>query len=325
MANRKKKKASPRTLTDEEMRKGCRLGVDSHADVSCVGRHACILEVFHGSLCQVQPFHDGYDAMMNIQTVNAAFAHDMEDGRAIIINVNQALDFTEGMEHSLLCPNQARMNGVIVDDVPKFLDHRKDSQHAIVFPDSDIVVPLSMMGPISYLPVRYPSAYELDTCLGVHLTEDTTWDPGSLDAIDRGVCSFLVQSCDFDADYCNLLRINGLRSTTQREVSPEHLANLWQISIDAARRTLESTTQDSIRVLEGKLHRRVRTQAHQRRYNQLGGYLGMFASDTFKANVKSLRGNKYIQHFCNRGNYAASYPIKLKSMPIMHWIDSFMR
>mmetsp|Transcript_10258 Transcript_10258/g.14493 ORF Transcript_10258/g.14493 Transcript_10258/m.14493 type:complete len:310 (+) Transcript_10258:634-1563(+) len=234
------------------------------------------------------------------------------------------------MEHSLLCPNQARMNGVIIDDVPKFLDHRKESKHAIAFPDSGIVIPLSMMGPISYLRVRYPSAYELDTCLDVHLTGDTPWNPGSLDAIDRGVClvaSFLANnhfnSCDFDADYCSLLRINGIRSTNHCEVLPEHLANLWQISVDVACRTLESTTQDSIQVLEGKLHRRVRTRAHQRRYNQLGGYLGMFASDTSKANVKSLRGNQYIQHFCNRGNYAVSYPIKLK-LHANHALDRFI-
>jgi len=33
----------------------------------------------------------GYDAMTNVQTVNAAFAHDLNDGRTIIIHVNQAL------------------------------------------------------------------------------------------------------------------------------------------------------------------------------------------------------------------------------------------
>ena len=49
----------------------------------------------------------------------------------------------------------------------------------------------------------------------------------------------------------------------------------------------------------------------------------MFASDTFKANVKFLRGNKYIQYFCNRGNYAASYPIKLKSNA-HHALDRFI-
>ena len=29
-------------LTDQELYNGCRLGIDSHADVSCVGKHAKI-------------------------------------------------------------------------------------------------------------------------------------------------------------------------------------------------------------------------------------------------------------------------------------------
>jgi hypothetical protein len=86
------KKLGP--LSTEEMREGCRLGMDSHADVSCVGRHARITEVFHGKTCNVLPFNDSYDAMTNIQTVNASFAFNSTDGRTYILNVNQGLDFS---------------------------------------------------------------------------------------------------------------------------------------------------------------------------------------------------------------------------------------
>ena len=48
-------------------------------------------------------------------------------------------------------------------------------------------------------------------------------------------------------------------------------------------------------------------------YNQLGGYLGAFASDTAKANIMSTRGSKYTQIFTNMGNYVKSYHLKLKS------------
>ena len=49
----------------------------------------------------------------------------------------------------------------------------------------------------------------------------------------------------------------------------------------------------------------------------------MFASDTFKASVKSTRGNLYCQHFCNRGNFNISYPIKEKSYA-HHALDRFI-
>ena len=35
-------------LSSEELTAGCRLGLDSHADVSCAGKHARVLETFHG-------------------------------------------------------------------------------------------------------------------------------------------------------------------------------------------------------------------------------------------------------------------------------------
>ena len=62
---------------------------------------------------------------------------------------------------------------------------------------------------------------------------------------------------------------------------------------------------------------------HHSRYQHLTGYLGMFCSDTFKSNVKSLQGNMYCQLFCNRGNYRKTYPLKSKS-EAHHALDSFI-
>ena len=319
----KKKKQSP-PLSAEELAAGGQLGLDSHADMSCAGRHARIIEVVHGSLCNVKPFHDSYKSMEDIQTVNVSFAHDTKDGRTFILNMNQCLDFTDGMENSLLCPNQARDNGVIVNDIPKFLDPSGKSTHSIYFPMEDINLPLDMNGPISYLPVRYPSDNDLDHCQQLDLTSAINWDPSSFDGLNRGVASSSVIFNDFDVYINQELNVNAIshRKTTS-DVGAEELARLWKIPIEYAKRTLNATSQDSIRIAEGKIHRRVRTKAHQRRYKQLGGYLSMFASDTFKASVKSTRGNLYCQHFCNRGNFNISYPIKEKSHA-HHALDRFI-
>lgn len=152
----KKKHSAP--LTEDELKEGSHLGLDSHADVHCVGRHARIVEVFEGRTCNVQPFNaDSYQPMQNIMSANAAFAYDTTEGQTYILNVNQALDFHDSMEHNLLCTNQARSHGVVIDDCPTFLDHSNRSTHSVYFPDKDVRLPLLMKGPISFLPVRYPS------------------------------------------------------------------------------------------------------------------------------------------------------------------------
>ena len=316
------------SLSEQELHDGCRLGLDSHADISCIGKHAKILEVFSGRTCNVQPFNDSYSPMKNIKTVNAAFAYDSDEGITYILMVNQALDFSKTMVHSLLCPNQSRINGIIIDDVPKFLDLTGRSTHSIQVPEKSLKFPLEMEGPISYLPVRYPSQIELDECEHIDLTDsDIEWDPGALDDKSRlihGIRTNWEDTLDphpideelmNDSLYQSLyneVMVHGVTHQKLNEIGPESLASLWNIPLKYAKLTLKSTTQLALTRKDGMISRRYKPQVHHTRYRQLGGYLGMFASDTFKSNVVSTRGNKYIQLFCNRGNFAKSYPMKSK-------------
>ena len=134
-------KARPKVkLSTQEMQNGCRLGTDSHADISCVGRHAKILSYHEGKSCTVHPFNDSYSPMKDVRTVNVAFAYDTDHGDTHILLLNQALDFTDTMNHSILCTNQARMNGVKVNDIPKLCDNT--STQSIIFPEQNISIPL---------------------------------------------------------------------------------------------------------------------------------------------------------------------------------------
>ena len=81
----RRKKSNPASLSDEESREGCHLGMDSHADMSCVRERAIILETYEGQVCDAMPFNDSYEPMENVQTVNAAFAYDSEDGRTYML------------------------------------------------------------------------------------------------------------------------------------------------------------------------------------------------------------------------------------------------
>ena len=317
------------TLTDKELKEGGRLGLDSHADVSCIGKHGRILERFSGQTCSVKPFNDSYQPMRNIETVNAAFSYDTMSGQTFILQVNQALNFTKSMEHSLLCPNQSRVHGVIIEDTPPFLDKKGTSSFSVEFPKDKITLPLEMDGAISYLPVRYPTDEELNECTYLELTDGSSeWDPHSLDGLFHAssLSAFQTTFESYSHPLDDLIMFTSLYEQIQEQVNvsaiyhkrvneytPERIAELWKIPINHAKLTLQSTTQSAISLNEGILSRRFKPQVHHTRYRQLGGYLGMFASDTFRSHVKSIRGNQYTQLFCNRGNFCKSYPMKNKS------------
>ena len=266
------------SLSEEQLRDGCRLGIDSHADMSCIGAHATILEVYEGKLCNVMPFNDSYAPLKDIKTVNATFAYDSDDGMTYILNVNQALDFSQSMEHSLLCPNQARLNGVGIEDCPRILDFYGKSTHSIYFPEEDLRLPLLMKFPVSFLPVRRPTPEELDNCPILDLTSTDQWSP---ELFDDMTCNAMKAhpSYSMTMDLSNALSehvyVSAVSSKPRKSVTSEQLASLWNISLKDAKATIDSTTQDYIRQIEGKLSRRVRTRAHQRQYRQLGDTWGI--------------------------------------------------
>ena len=120
-------------LSEDKLAEGCRLGIDSHANTSCAGRHGRVTETYHDNVCSGQPFYNEHSLIKNTHVRNASFAHDTDNGETLILNVNQALDFIYGMEYSLLCSNHARANVVAVDDVPSFLLLNCHSTHSILF------------------------------------------------------------------------------------------------------------------------------------------------------------------------------------------------
>lgn len=325
-ASSKKSQAILPPLSMNELRAGCRLGLDLHADMTCIGRHAHIYEVYHGKVCNVYPFNDSYEPIKDIATVNAAFAYDTEDGQTYIIEVNQCLDFSSTMEHSLLCTNQARINGVVVDDCPTALDPTGRSTHSIYFPEEDKRLPLLSKFPISFLPVQRPLNKELDNCPTLCLTSADEWDTSLFEDIDKGIYSLsqYTPTRDHIGTLLNKkVHISAIQHVAGREFTSSDLAKLWGISLESAKKTLDSTSQNYVRKLSVKISRRFKTTAHQRQYKQLGGYLSCFCSDTFKSNVESTRGNTYVQLFSNRGKFTSCYPIKSKSHA-HHALDRFL-
>ena len=164
------RKLSKLELTEAEKENGCRLGLDTHADISCAGKHARILSYHEGQICEVQPFHDSYKPLQGIKTCDAIFAYDSPTGETLILRMNQCLDFTSEMEHSILCTNQVRDHGIIVEDIPLRFDVTRKSRHCILIPRSDTTLPLETHGIVSYLPVRYPNDVDMEEGIWIDMS-----------------------------------------------------------------------------------------------------------------------------------------------------------
>ena len=54
------------TLTDIELRDGCKAGLDTWADTCCVGKHAHVREVLEGKVANANGFANNLPTVMNI-------------------------------------------------------------------------------------------------------------------------------------------------------------------------------------------------------------------------------------------------------------------
>ena len=72
-----------------------------------------------------------------------------------IVIIHEALYFGDRMSSSLLCPNQLRDHGNIVDDVPR--QYTASSTHSIYVPSDKLSIPLSLDGVLSGFSCRKPT------------------------------------------------------------------------------------------------------------------------------------------------------------------------
>ncbi|MGH3624303.1 MAG: hypothetical protein ACRDQ5_21370 [Sciscionella sp.] len=323
--------------------------MDSHADTCCAGSTTRVIE-YTGKSCDVQPFADHYEAMTDVPIVKAGTAYDDPNtGITYILVISQALYFGLKLTHSLLCPNQMRANGVIVDDVPRHLSQNMKSSHSIYFLEEKVGIPLQLHGCLSYIPTRTPTIKELEDCEWLQLTADMEWDPYSTDfarqeelAIERDVTilqpnrnilshsSHNTVQCPIssvlssvstslvDDNMINSLMekimirdISSAKSKLRKPlVTKEDLSRRWGIGLETATQTLKVTTQKCIRNAVHPLHRRYRTKQQQLRYNQLSS---RFYSDTMFSKHKSVLSNSCGQIFVNDLEFARFVPMKSKS------------
>ncbi len=109
-----------------------RTSLDSHADTSCAGSNTTVLALT-GEKVNVFPFSDDLPAIQEVPIASVMTVwENPTNGEAWVLVIHEALYFGEKLAESLLCPNQLRAAGNIVNDAPIQFD--ASSTHSITIP-----------------------------------------------------------------------------------------------------------------------------------------------------------------------------------------------
>ena len=153
--------------------------LDSHANMTVLGKHCFVFDNIHGQTCEVQPFDPSLGTVKEVPIVDAAVAYDCPyTHKTYILMFRNALH-VPSMENNLIPPFIMREAGLLVNDVPKIhADDPEIKDHSIAFPDTDLRIPLQLWGIFSFFHSRIPTSEEIRHCDKLFMTPDSTsWDP----------------------------------------------------------------------------------------------------------------------------------------------------
>jgi hypothetical protein len=105
-----------------------------------------------GEKVNVFPFSENLPAVQEVPIATVLTVWESpKTGKLWMLVIHKALYFGERLKESLLCPNQIRAVGNLVQDTPK--QFNPQSEHSITIPNK-VELPLEMHGVISHLRTR---------------------------------------------------------------------------------------------------------------------------------------------------------------------------
>lgn len=120
----------------------------------------------------VYPYDESYAPMTNVPIVSGATAWDDEDGTTYILVFNESLYYGSKLHHSLINPNQVRMNGV------DFWDNPFDPYHRLsIEVEGGPFIPMHYVGTKLQFTTRVPTDAELNDCHHIDMTSKQPWEP----------------------------------------------------------------------------------------------------------------------------------------------------
>ena len=114
--------------------------------------------------------------MENLPLANVLYAYDTQEGETFILRVNNSIYLGNQMEDSLLCPNQCRDNGILIDTRPTVYCNF-ESVARMECPDKGLKVPICHYRPLPFIPVRRLTMEETLMCSYIDITSEAEWDP----------------------------------------------------------------------------------------------------------------------------------------------------
>ena len=328
----------------------CNSEIDSHADTSVFGKCALVVHDY-GDPVNVVGWNPEAEAQV-LQTVSAAvkYTHPVTGKRYILV-FHQVIHHPE-LEHHLLCPMQMRMQGIGIDETPKFLaKDPTDETFAVTVPlendDESLIIPLGLRGVTAYFPVSKPSVaeYEDESIPKIDMTEqDLPWEPHSSHFMESeaAMTDFRGRVTKIDAPARGRDRVINAIETTHRvdEGSPTSdyqfmsvlKNNVHVSSVDSRKQGAVNpddlvkrwkisprSARQTVKHTTCRMKRTVLHPSLSRRFRTNDRALRYrrvahdVYSDTLFSSVRSWRrGNRCAQVFGTRFGWCRAYPMKKK-------------
>ena len=150
---------------------------DNHANTWYFGPNF-VIDRYTGQVCDVS----GYDGQRRSEGVCVATGFtlwtDPNSGRQVLIQVNQGLDMTTIIDHTLANPNQCQSFGISWCDDP--WDPHRDL--GMILSKPALEIPFDMIGSTVSFTTRTPTEQEYKDLFKsrIVLTNEMTWDPNKL-------------------------------------------------------------------------------------------------------------------------------------------------
>jgi hypothetical protein len=144
-----------------------RLYLDSHSDCGVTGAETLVFQDWNRPV--VVSSYDPAGRLKTLTTVSAAVEYTLPNNvRTVCLTMHQFIHLPT-LQHNLLCPMQMRLNGVAVNETPRFQCETPDEfSHSVVVSNVNgvekITIPLFLKGVMSCMTTRKPTEWEFDNC-----------------------------------------------------------------------------------------------------------------------------------------------------------------
>ena len=163
-------------LSKEELRNGCKLGLETWADTGCAGKHAYVEEFIIGKMVTAMGFSPFLGKLENLTYTHVLYAYDDEDGSVLLLEYNNTIYLGDAMQDSLSNPIKSEIIGIRIDLRPKLYYGEDCQTQTITFPNGMVLLIL-YEGVLPYMPVRRPTPFEIENSMELRLTSRDDWDP----------------------------------------------------------------------------------------------------------------------------------------------------